>query len=593
MRIIILIIAVIFSVFAVLFAIVLEKPEDHPRFHMSAPVPADADTADIVEGKYGGRVLIGALGDPKTFNPIVASETSSRDVYARMFSSLVGMDNITQETIPSLAERWEFSDDGLELTFFLRRGIVWSDGVPLTAYDVEFSYEALYDPRVSNSLSDIMRVNGEPFEGAAVDSFTFRVKIPSTFAPFLMWAGGAVTVLPKHILKPELEKGTFDSAYNISWPEEKLVCSGPYLLEKFESGVKSVLRRNPTYWRVDKAGNRLPFLESIIHINGRSQETMFLMFQTGQLDMMDVIKPSDVPILEREAEKYDFRIVNLGADMGQNMFWFNLNPGKNESGKPFVAPHKLKWFQDVRFRKAMAHAVDREGISQTVYNGLAIPQHGPESPANKFWYNPNLKIYDYDFDTSRAFLDDMGLIDRDNDGIREDADGNPVEFTMVTNTGNDLRELIGNIIKDDLSKIGIRMNFNPVEFNTLIVKIDNEYDYECCLLGLTSGDPDPSSGMSVYLSGGRMHQWYPSQPEPATEWEARIDELMNLQITTLDRNKRKEYYDEVQYIMSDMVPYIYTVTPEVFVAVSNKYKNLEATIMRHRLLWNIEEVWQE
>ena len=137
------------------------------------------------------------------------------------------------------------------------------------------------------------------------------------------------------------------------------------------------------------------------------------------------------------------------------------------------------------------------------------------------------------------------------------------------------------------------MNFNPIEFNTLVVKIDNEYDYECCLLGLTSGDPDPSSGMSVWLSSGRMHQWYPNQSKPVTEWEARIDELMNLQMTTLDRDKRKEYYDEVQFIISDHVPYIYLVIPQVFVAYNNKYKHLIPTIMRHSLLWNIEEVWEE
>ena len=297
-------------------------------------------------------------------------------------------------------------------------------------------------------------------------------------------------------------------------------------------------------------------------------------------------------ILERDAEQYDFRIVNLGSSMGQSFFWFNLNPGTGEDGEPLVAPHKLAWFRDVRWRKAMAHAVDREGMAHTVYNGMAQPQYGPETPANKFWYNPDVVRYDYDLDRSRAYLDDMGLTDRDGDGIREDAAGHPVEFTLLTNTGNDQRDLMGNIIKDDLSKIGIKLNFNPIEFNTLIVKIDSEKDYECCLLGLTSGDPDPSGGMSVWLSSGRMHHWYPSQPEPATEWEARIDELMNLQMTTLDREKRKEYYDEVQHIVSDMCPYVYLVIPEIFVAVSNKYENLIPTIMRHRLLWNIEQVWQ-
>ncbi len=592
MRVIIIIAVIILTVFALLVAGILEKHEDHARFYVDTPVPADADTAYYGPGKYGGRVLIGAIGDPKTLNPIVASETSSRDIYARMFASLISMDNVTQEIIPSLAYKWEFSEDNLELTFHMRHGVLWSDGVPVTAYDMEFSYEALYDPRVSNSLNDIMRVNGEPFAGTAVDSFTFKVSIPSPFAPFLMWAGGAVPILPKHILQPELEKDAFDSAYNISWPPEKLVGCGPYLLEKFESGIKTVLRRNPSYWRVDNAGNRLPFLDRIIHINVRNTETMLLMFQTGQLDMLGV-RQSDVAMLERDKEKYDFRIVNLGTDLGQNFFWFNLNPGKNKKGQPFVAPHKRKWFEDVLWRKAMAYAVDRDGISQTVFNGMAEPQYGPETPANKLWYNPDLVRYDYNLDKSRALLDEMGLIDRDNDGIREDEEGNPVEFTMLTNTGNDLRELVGNIIKDDLSRIGIKMNFNPVEFNTLIVKIDEEYEYECCLLGLTSGDPDPSSGMSVWLSSGRMHQWNPNQSEPATDWEARVNELMKLQITTLDRKKRKEYYDEVQYIISDMAPYIYIVIPQIFVAISNKYENLVPTIMRHRLLWNIEAVWQK
>ncbi len=591
MRSFIVIAAVIFAVYAVVIIGVLEKAEDHPRFHVETPIPADADTARIGPGQYGGRVLIGALGDPKTFNPIVASESSSRDIYARMFSALLNMDNVKQVLVPGLAYAWDISDDNLEIVFHLRRGVCWSDGTPLSAYDVEFSYRAMYDPSVENSLADIMRVDGEPFGYAAVDSFTFKVWIPSTFAPFLEWSG-SVPVLPKHVLEPELEKEEFDSAYNVSWPLDDLVVCGPYMIEKYESGVKTVLRRNPNYWRVDIEGNRLPFLERIIHVNLRSSETMFLMFETGQLDLIG-LRPSEVALLERKKGEKDYTVENLGMDMGQVMFWFNLNPGTKENGTPFVAPHKLKWFQDVRFRKAMAHAVDRESMATTVFDGMAEPQYGPETPANKFWYNPDIVKYDFNLQKSGEYLDDMGLIDRDGDGIREDGEGNPVEFTMITNTGNDLRELMGNIIKDDLAKIGVKMNFNAVEFNTLIVKIDNQYDYECCLLGLTSGDPDPSSGLSVWYSWGRMHQWYPSQPEPATEWEARIDELMDLNMTTLDRNKRKEYYDEVQYIISDQAPYIYLVIPNVYVAYRNKYRNLVPTIMRHRLLWNIEAVWQE
>jgi len=572
---------------------VLEKHEDHPRFLAKFPMPAHPDTSSSAPGISGGRLIIGALGDPKTLNPVVASESSSRDIYSRVFSGLTGYNNITQEILPGLAKSWEFSDDKLTLTFHMREGLLWSDGVPLTAYDAEFTYKCIYDPRVENSLADIMRVNGEPFKGVAVDSLTFVVTIPSTFAPFLEWAGAAVPVLPKHMLEPELEAGKFDSAYNVSWPLDQIVGSGPYLIEKYESGVKTVLRRNPNYWRIDSDGNTLPYLERIIHLTVRSSETEMLMFQTGDLDMMTVSKLADVPILEADAEKNDFTLKNLGISMGQNMFWFNLHTGSREDGTPYVAKHKQKWFHDVRFRKAMSHVVDKQGIADTVFGGLAEPLHGPETRANKFWFNPDTVKYDYNFETAGAYLDDMGLIDRDGDGVREDADGNPVEFTMVTNTGNDQRELIGNLLKEDLSRVGVKMSFNPIEFNTLIVKITNEFDYECSLLGLTSGDPDPSSGMSSWLSSGHMHMWHPRQEKPATEWEARIDEIMNLQMTTLDRDKRKEYYDEVQYIMSDMCPYIYLVSPQVIVAYRNKFENMLPSILRHRLLWNVEEVWTE
>ncbi len=587
---ILLVLGIIFLAYALVLIGALEHPEDQPRFRMSTPIPVDADTSKCEPGQYSSRVLIGAIGDPKTFNPVVDNESSSRDINGRLYASLISRDNITQEIVPSLAYAWDFSDDKLELTFHMRRGVLWSDGIPVSAYDIEFTYNTIYDPRVQNSLNDIMRVNGKPFVGAAVDSFTFKVTIPSPFAPFLMWAG-SVPIIPKHILEPDLDKGTFDSAYNVSWPAEKLVSCGPFLIEKYESGVKAVLRRNPNYWRIDGQNNRLPYLERIIHVNLRSTETMLLKFQTGDLDMLEITKLADVPVLERDAKKGDYRVVSLGSTMNQSMFWFNMNPGKDKSGKPFVTPYKLKWFTDVRWRRAMSHATDRRGISETVFGGLAEPAYSVESPANKVWYNPTIKRYEYDLDKARKLLDDMGLIDRDGDGIREDADGNLVEFTMITNTGNDQRELIGNIIKSDLAKIGVKMNFNPIEFNTLVVKIDNEYDYESCLLGLGGGDPDPSSGQHIWLSSGRMHQWYPAQPKPATDWEARIDQLMNLQMTTLDKDQRKVYYDEVQYIISDMVPYVYLVTPQVFVAVRNKFQNLVPTILAHRLLWNIEEVW--
>jgi len=592
MRVIIIIAAVILSVFALVVAGILEKHEDHPRFHVEMPIPADADTADCGPGKYGGRLLVGSVGDPKTFNPITPSGRTSMDIYERMFSSLVVRDRITQEIKPLLAKSWEFSDDNCQLTFHLRRDVLWSDGVPLTAYDCEFTYDVIYDPRYPNYLRDAMNVKSEPFVGTAIDSLTFRVTIPSPIAPFLKLAGGDdVHILPKHILKESFDNGTFDSAYNISWPPEKLVTCGPYLLEKFESGVKTVLRRNPNYWRIDREGKRLPYIERIIHITFRSFDTEFLNFQSGNTDMLDRIRLLDVPILEKDANEKGFKVVDLGPSTNLSLFWFNLKKGTDESGKPYIAPYKSKWFSDVKWRKAMSHAVDRPSIIERVSSGLSVPQYGPETPANKQWYNPNIVEYEFDLEKSAEYLESMELIDRDGDGIREDAEGNPVEFTMITNTGGS--ELIGTLIKNDLAKIGVKMIYNQIEFKSLLVKIHDELTYECALLGLSPGDFDPSDGMNVWMSDSSMHMWNPNQTEPETDWEARIDELMDLQMTTLDRKKRKKYYDEIQYIISDQVPFIYLVTSQAFIAYKSRLKNLEPSILNHRLLWNIEEVWIE
>ncbi|MBN1290801.1 MAG: ABC transporter substrate-binding protein [Candidatus Latescibacteria bacterium] len=587
-----IIIACIFFAYFLILLMALEKSEDHPRFHTSYPVPVDADTSMSEPGQYGGRVLIGSIGDPKTFNPITPSGRTSADIYERLFSTLVSRDRITQEIVPALAKSWEFSDDNRELTFHMRRGVVWSDGVPVTAYDAEFTYEVIYHPDIANYLRDAMNVNGEPFVGTAVDSFTFKVTIPSPIAPFLKLAGGDdVHILPKHILKPELEKGTFDSAYNISWPPEKLVSCGPFLFEKFESGVKTALRRNPNYWRVDRHGNRLPYLERIIFVTLRNFETEFLMFQNGDLDMLDQIRLSNVPILERDAEKNGYKVVDIGTDVGLVLFWFNMKPGTNKSGKPYVAPYKLTWFNDVRWRRVVSHAVDRKGIIERVADGLAVPQYGPETETNKLWYNPNVVKYEYDLDKSRALLDSMGLIDRDGDGIREDEEGHPAEFTMVTYTGG--TGVTANIIKDDLAKVGVRMIYSEVEFKTLLVLIHDELTYECGLIGLTPGDLDPSDGMNVWLSSSSMHMWNPNQEKPATKWEARIDELMRLQMVTLDREKRKEYYDEVQYIISDQVPFIYITTAKAYVSYRNEFRNISPSVINHRLLWNADELWKE
>ena len=160
----------------------------------------------------------------------------------------------------------------------------------------------------------------------------------------------------------------------------------------------------------------------------------------------------------------------------------------------------------------------------------------------------------------------------------------------MTNKGNDIRNEIATIFKENMADMGIEVELNFIDFGTLITKISDSFNYEACLLGLTGGAGDPASGMDIYSSGGRLHMWHPQQESPVTEWEARIDHLMRMQLTTLDQAKRKEYFDEVQLIMSRQVPFIYLVTPNSYVGIKNKWQNIEVPKLGS-LIWNLDELW--
>jgi peptide/nickel transport system substrate-binding protein len=556
------------------------------------PLPADVDTSRAPVGQSGGALVLATISGPKTFNPLVARETSSTDILGRMFDSLVTMDNETQEVRPALAKTWEHSPDGLAWTFHLRRGLRWSDGHPLTADDVVFTFrDVVYNPDIPTDISDILKVGGAPFAVTKTDSLTVQVELPGVYAPFLTFFGG-VSIVPAHTLRGFVTSGDFESAYGVGTPPAQLVCSGPFVLETFRAGERTVLGRNPYYWRADSTGTRLPYLERIVFLIVRDMDAQLLKFQAGETDVLDGVRSEDYALLVAGEAAGDYAVHNRGPSLGQLFVWFNLNPGTNPvTGDPLVDPVKQAWFRQDVFRRAMAHAIDKRGIIETVYLGLAEPQWGNESPGNALWYDPDVPRYPFDLVAADRLLRSIGLVDRDGDGVREGPEGHRVSFTLITNTGNTVREAIASILRADWAKVGVEVNIRPVEFNLVVTKIDETYDYEACLLGLTGGDLDPASGMSVWLSSGRMHQWYPRQPEPATSWEARIDSLMEAQVKTLDVAARRTMYNEVQRLIAQHAPYLFLVRGHVLIAVRDRFRNLRPTILRHHTLWNADEIY--
>ena len=538
--------------------------------------------------KYGGQLVFTTTSDPRSFNPVVAKESSTSAVIGYLFEGLTKTDGETLEVQPSLAKSWKVSDDGLTWTFDLREDVLWSDGKPFTAEDVVFTFnDLIYNDNIPTSSRDIFTIDGKEFKVKEIDQYTVEFILPMRFAPFLRSMG--TSIMPKHALKSSVDDGTFNFKWGIDTPVEEIVGTGPYLLELYQPGQRVVLKANPLYWDKSDKGEKLPFIQRIIYLIVQNQDVALLKFLEGETDSCEV-RGTDYPLLKPLESEKDFTVYDLGATFGSNFVVFNQNSRVNpKTNKPFVDPIKLSWFRNLAFRKAVAYAIDKERIIQIVMNDLGFPQYSAMNPSAGIFYNPNVLKYDYDLEKAKKILNDAGFIDRDGDGIVEDSDGNKVEFNLFTSSNSPERLQIAAIIRHDLEEIGLKVNFLGLEFNNLVAKLIGIYDWDAILIGLTGGI-EPHFGKNVWVSNGQLHFWNPGQEKPETEWEARIDEIFNLAVQELDDKNRKPLYDEWQMIVSEKLPLIYTVLGAGMSAVRNKFENLNPTVYGG-VFHNLEELY--
>jgi peptide/nickel transport system substrate-binding protein len=556
------------------------------------PLPEPPLVASCAPGVLGGRLVVASFGDPKTFNPITANEQSSEEIYRHLFASLLGFDVPSQSVLPGLAVSWTNLPDGKTWTFTLRKNLRWSDGEPLTADDVVFTWDVIYNPEIDNVMRDEFIVDGKKFVVTKIDDLTIQVVTPEIYAPFLENFGG-VPILPKHILEKAVADKTFTSAYSVDWDADKIVGSGPFRLKEYKPAQSLLLERNPYFFEVDSNGQRLPYFDNIIYTVVPDMNAMSLRFLSSESDADDFVLPYEYEHFKTESAQGKFNLLEPGIGLETAFLWFNENTNvDSKTGQPLVDPKKLKLFRNAKFRQAISYAIDRDSIIKSIYNGRAIPNYGLVTPGNKKWFDPNTRQYPQDLGKARELLREIGIEKRNGDDFLTDADGNKVEFVLNTNVGNGAREKTAVLIKSDLEKLGITVIFQPIEFNTLVQKIDVTCDYECVLLSLGGGGADPSSNMNVIKSSGFTHQWFPRQKTPSTDWEARLDFLMDAQMKTLDFNERKKDFDEVQEILAEQVPMIFTVTPYYYAAIRSDIGNVRASALSgYRATWNIEELY--
>ncbi len=527
------------------------------------------DTFKVEIGKEGGILRKALAGDAKTFNPVMAQETTSTAVISVLFNGLTKTNVKTLLPEPDLAERWEKDKTGTRWIFHLRKNARWFDGKPVTADDVVFTYNQIYyNPDIPSSSKDVLTVDGKKFIVKKIDEYTVEFIIPKPFAPFLQAVGQPI--LPKHILEKSVKEKRFTSTWGINTPPEKLIGTGPYKLKEYVIGQYAVYERNPYYWEKDKKGQKIPYIPKIKALIIGDPDVRLIKFETGETDYYGV-RASDLPELVPKAKERNFTIYNLGATPSTLFVVFNQNPNAP------IPKYKLKWFQNKIFRQAISYATDRKGIINIAYNGLAYPIYTAVTPANRRLFDENYyPKYPFNLKKAKEMLLSIGFKEG-KDGYLYDKEGHKLQFTLITNSGNKEREIIGNILKDDLKKIGIEVNFQSIDFNNLVTRLMSNYDWEAIIIGLT-GSMDPYFGQNVWLSSGHLHMWYPNQKKPATEWEAKVDELFKKAAVELDPEKRDSLYKEAFKIIGEEQPMIFIAAPEELLAVKNRLGNVFPTV---------------
>ncbi|HTL90120.1 MAG TPA: ABC transporter substrate-binding protein, partial [Leptolyngbya sp.] len=357
-----------------------------------------------------------------------------------------------------------------------------------------------------------------------------------------------------------------------------------------------IFDRNPYYWRKGAEGKQQPYIDRIIWSVVENQDTTLLQFRSGGLDISEPIRAEDYPILKKEEKRGDFKVYIGGTRPITTFMAFNLNQGKR-NGRAVVDPIKSKWFNNPKFRQAVAYGIDRERMNTNIFRGLGTPINSQILETSPYYLKPEegLKVYNFNQEKARSLLKEAGFKLNSRNQLT-DPQGNAVRFTLLTNAGNTFREAMVGQIKQDLSQLGIQVDINPINFGVLIDKLDNTQEWESYLLAM-GGSKEPNSGANVWLPESRSHSFNqsagpgkpPLEGRVVADWEAEIGQLYIKGAQELDEAKRKQIYGEIQKISQEYLPWIPLVNARIMAVVRDKVKGVQYP-ESGGALWNLYEL---
>lgn len=561
-------------IFLLSFIFISCNPSDVGNDEIIDFVETEVLVEDVSGGTKGGTLNLRIDEFPDNFNYYY---TSVLDDY--IYDKLLHIDEYGYYSKPGLAKSYSVTkdEDSLELRFTIRKGLLWSDGEPVTIEDFVFTWNNIVNNK-NLSTEDEPKITffqdleeeHKPTLSTGENSLIFSgvkdrkivTKILEYFVPF-----------PKHIFEDKVSNlDEFIDAVK----SESFVGIGPFILKSYVDGEKIVLEKNPNYYVFSEDGKQLPYLDGIVLNVGSG--SIVEDFENNLTDLT-VVSLSDFDEMKNNESSNNYE-TGMGKPLDiSNFIAFNWN-----------APNEKQrvWFRNVNFRKAISYALDRESLIDSELNGYGVPVYSPKVPGTKFYNETDVTKYEFSISKAEEELKKGGF-SWDNEGNLIGPEGNLVSFKIQTNSENINREAIGYNLEKNLSALGMNITFETIVFNDLIYGI-NTAEYESIIIGTSGLYPDPSSSDNFWSLDGSLHFWNHSpdyleginpgllDPEDyyVPKFEERIDEIFSEQSNIIDENSLNNLFIEWNNLVSENVPVIYSyAVNSVFVKRDNVTINVE------------------
>jgi len=571
----------------------LARDVNPPEESLTVPIGKNDklwEMENLVPGKTGGEVSYIAENFPTTFNNLLGKKEATKSVTKMIMGAGLTAENpVNGRIVPAFAKSWSISENGLVYTFHLRDGLKFSDGHPLTAEDVVFTYKQLiFNSEVDTDRREILRVGGALPETEQVDELTVRFRLVEPSGSFLRRLNTGI--YPKHKLK-----GISGEEFNQVWDRkvaeenpDKIVGAGPFQLGKFAPGEEIVLTRNPYYYKVDPQGKQLPYLDRYRVLKVKENEVEFLKFKSDEIDFLRA-QIQDMPFLISNADEEDWNLMTgegpRAGPLNSDFLTFNWNTEQEVLND---------LFRESEFRKAVSLAINYAEIDRKVFNGFGRLQLGPISRLSAY-HNPAMKDLlptEFNPGAAREVLNELGVKNTDENGIREFSSGRQARFSILINQGNRARKEMAEIIARNLEKVGLKVEVKVVGFGEYSSRLVHG-NYQSTIARVMANAREPSTLSDIFATGGPLHLWNLGQERELADWEHAIDSLLSRGMKTGTFEERKQYYYEFQSIFTKELPVIYLPGENFLYATDENVRNCGGFSRLGTFLDFAEFIWLE